>query len=197
MTQDAEPHDIKTDPLPSSPPTSPAGVGDLIASSEKTSPEKESEIWAGRICWKHYSANLLLAVLWSIVAIVLAWKFNPPWFHWTILGATLCAWFYIFVKMLYGILSHRYRLTTERLFSEQGLLSRTIDQTELIRVDDVRIFQTLLDRILKIGTVEILSTDQTNRTMKLVGIESPQSLADHIRENVQRLRNRSLYVKQL
>ena len=93
------------------------------------------------------------------------------------------------------ILSHRYRLTTQRLIIERGILSQTIDQTELVRVDDVRIHKSLADRVLGLGSVGVISTDATDREILIPGVAGPERLADAIRSRMRAARQRAVYVE--
>ncbi len=159
-------------------------------------PGGERELWDGHTSWKHFADLVLVAVGWTIIAAIV-WFTTPPSMGWTVLILTLGGWLYVAARIGHGILYHHYRLTTQRLFIERGILSRTIDQAELIRVDDVRIHKTLLNRLTRLGSLEIFSTDASDRRVMIVGIENPESLADSIREHMRTLRERSLFVESL
>jgi uncharacterized membrane protein YdbT with pleckstrin-like domain len=101
-------------------------------------------------------------------------------------------------KLLLRIAGRRYWLTTDRLFIERGILSRTTDQTELIRVDDVRVHKTLADRIFGLGTVQVLSTDITDRAAALEGVLGVDELAEQVRSRMRALRSKSsLFIESL
>jgi len=80
---------------------------------------------------------------------------------------------------------------------ERGILSQTIDQTELIRVDDVRVRKSLLDRVFGLGDVEITSTDASDRLVVLEGIRDPDQVAEDIRSRMRSLRKSSLFIENL
>ena len=67
----------------------------------------------------------------------------------------------------------------------------------MIRVDDLRIRKTLPDRILGLGSIEVLSTDQTDRSMVIEGVRGPEAIAEHIRRNMRAMRRKSLFVENL
>jgi uncharacterized membrane protein YdbT with pleckstrin-like domain len=79
------------------------------------------------------------------------------------------------------MLACRYRLTTQRLSVDRGILTRVAEPTELIRVDEVRVRQTLTDQILGWGSVEILSTDLSDRRMVIQGVRNLTAIAEHMR----------------
>jgi membrane protein YdbS with pleckstrin-like domain len=95
------------------------------------------------------------------------------------------------------VLGTYFRLTTQRLFIERGILSRTIDQTELIRVDDVRMHQSLLNRMFDVGTVMLLTTDTTDRSVTIEGVKNPKEVAEAVRQQMRLLRGKSVFVETL
>ena len=104
---------------------------------------------------------------------------------------------YIAYRLLYGKLAVGFRLTTHRFFKNVGIFSRSLNELELIRVDDVSVYQNLIHRIFDIGTVTIISTDSTDSRLEIYGVEKPIELKEMIRENVRKRRSRSLYMETL
>ncbi len=159
-------------------------------------PESEEDLWQGRSSWKFFADLIVVAAGWTLIAAIV-WFTTPPWSGWTVLLMALLGWVYVGVRVAHGLLNYHYRLTTQRLFIERGILSRTIDQAELIRIDDVRIHKSLMNRMTGVGSVELFSTDASDRQVTLWGVEKPDELADSIRDNMRRLRQRSLFVESL
>jgi membrane protein YdbS with pleckstrin-like domain len=172
-------------------------------------PAEERDLWTGRTSWKHYYGK---GILWGVCALVVligsiwatsnveSWQGEdgrPGWFWWVLAVVILGSGSFLVIKFAWSIFSVRYRLTTQRLFVERGILSRTTDQTELIRVDDVSVKQGLVDRLVNAGDVQILSTDVSDQTITLVGVEAPDKIAEHIRQNMRQLRQKSLFVEHL
>ncbi|MFQ5494635.1 MAG: PH domain-containing protein [Phycisphaerae bacterium] len=176
------------------------GIGD----GDVLDPQAETAIWTGRTNWRHFIGRLLLwaagnvggaLVIFNIVGRI------DGWGTWQALGGTaglmLVSALVVLGPIAITILGRRYRLTSQRLFIERGLLSQTIDQTELIRVDDVRIRKTFLDRLMGLGSVAILSTDATDREIVIEGIAGPESVAEAIRTRMRTMRRKSLFVENL
>lgn len=170
-------------------------------------PSEEREIWAARTSWKHFYGRWAAWAAVMIVLVVGAILIRGRW-TWlddkgtiwilgamsvVILGSGAVLW----VRFAIKIFSVHYRLTSQRLFVGRGILSRTTDQTELIRVDDVRVKQGLIDRIVDCGTVEVVSTDVSDAMMPLIGIAGPDKIAEHIRQNMRALRKKSLFIENL
>ncbi len=171
---------------------------------EATEPEAESDVWVGRTHWAHYIGRLSLWLAGNVVlALFVGWVASRA--DW--LGARGAFWVMGVVVLLSGlivvggvaveILGTRYRLTTQRLFIERGIIRQTVDQTELIRVDDVRISKGVADRLFGLGSVQTLSTDATDRETIIAGIAEPDSVAEAIRRRMRSMRKRSLFVENL
>jgi membrane protein YdbS with pleckstrin-like domain len=188
---------------------SPAGEGVSLAEATggdgaEVRPAGETEVWAGRTHWKHFAGRLTLwalacalgAVLIGMAASRTEWLSGRVAF-WIIVALVLVSGSVVVGHVMLTVLDHRYRLTTQRLFIERGILSRTIDQTELIRVDDVRLYRSVVDRVFGLGTVAILSTDATDRETRIEGIADPEPVAEAIRSNMRSMRRKSLFVENL
>src|SRR5690606_28437515 len=78
----------------------------------------------------------------------------------------------------------RYRISNYRIDFERGLLSKTIDTLELWHVDDIRYRQSLLDRMLRVGTITIISDDSTTPKLELEGLPNPRPLFDQLKTRV-------------
>jgi membrane protein YdbS with pleckstrin-like domain len=167
-------------------------------------PAAEAKVWTGRMSWKHFAGRLtlwLLACLAVVVGLYVAAE-RVDWLTgrvavWIGGVAVAASGFVVLGGVMLAVLNHRYRLTSQRLFIERGILSRTIDQTELIRVDDVRVYQSLADRLFGLGTVGILSTDATDREIRMEGIADPHHVAEAVRTHMRSLRRKSLFVENL
>jgi membrane protein YdbS with pleckstrin-like domain len=164
----------------------------------------ETELWIGRTRWKHYAGRLVLWLAANVLlAVLVAWIASRA--NW--LTATGAFWIVVLVFAATGllvvgsvaltILSHRYRLTSQRLFLQQGILWQTVDQTELIRVDDVRLEKNIADRLFGLGSVVILSTDVSNRETRIPGVAEPEMVAEAIRGHMRAMRKKSLFVESL
>ncbi len=64
---------------------------------------------------------------------------------------------------------------------EAGLLSKTTRTMELAKVQDIRVDQTLVERLLNIGDLSLETAGGTSRIV-IQSIDRPQEAADHILE---------------
>jgi uncharacterized membrane protein YdbT with pleckstrin-like domain len=75
----------------------------------------------------------------------------------------------------------QYRLTNQRLFVRTGFIKRKVDELELYRVKDVKVNQSLLQRILGFGSITVLSSDDSTPELTLIGILNPEEVKETIR----------------
>lgn len=74
----------------------------------------------------------------------------------------------------------KYMLTEDRIFVEKGLLTSTLDEENLYRVRDVSVTRTLGQRIFKLGTVKVFSTNSSNGETVLQSIKNPIEVKEEI-----------------
>lgn len=165
--------------------------------------EPEQDLWKGRFSGK---AQGHWWFLWFVAmpGLVYVWfKIPPdvqkgPYARWVFVAAAVLPVVSILWHWMIQKLTTKYRLTNYRLFRETGLLSRTINEVELVRVDDVSVRQNILQRIFNVGIITVIAPhDQTEPRMELVGIENPIEVKEMIRTHVRRRRQGSLNVENL
>jgi hypothetical protein len=74
-----------------------------------------------------------------------------------------------------------YVLTNERLKIVKGLLSRDIENFELIRIQDIDLSLNVSDRILGVGDIVIKGADPSNPEVILRNINDPQDVYEILR----------------
>lgn len=136
----------------------------------------EKELWQGS-----YSPKDMFGQALGVAAITVAAAVAGIFFQWEsparlwALAAIVVLWAALALQLAYRRLSIRYRLTNQRFFHERGLLTRVVDRIEVIDMDDITYVQTLIDRLLGIGTIRITSSDRTHPELLVRGI-------DHVKE---------------
>jgi len=128
-------------------------------------------LWEGRYDVRGMVDRLVLSGLVTIAVLVLWIWWRPGATIWLIgLGALAILWLYqllLYVSRHYG---HRYRLTPQTFFHESGILIRSSSPIEIIAIDDISYQQTLLERLLGVGTIRITSADRSDPELVLRGI---------------------------
>jgi uncharacterized membrane protein YdbT with pleckstrin-like domain len=70
-----------------------------------------------------------------------------------------------------------YTITDRRLTIEQGLLSRAVHEAALDRVQNVASRQSLLERMLGVGTVDFDTAGGAEFDFRFTGVEQPRQVA--------------------
>lgn len=138
---------------------------------------------------------------WLLLVVIVVGFSSYQWawtgFQWSAMAMVLLL-ILMLSRTLWKIAATSYRITTQRLFIRRGILSQSVDQTELLRVDDVKMTQSLLERVLGIGTVEISSSDRSDGFLSLRGIAEPATVAEHIRRHTRMVQGkRTLFMESL
>jgi len=139
-----------------------------------------------------YAVALLVA---SIALIVVSAIYGVPTIPisliivgvaWLILGT-------IYSARRFGI---HYELTSQRFIHQTGLLARRTDRIEVIDIDDVSFYQGPVQRMLGIGTIDIVSSDRSHPVVKMPGIADVKRVAGMI-DDVRRKerKSRSLHIQ--
>ena len=90
----------------------------------------------------------------------------------------------------------RYRVTNQRLVIESGVLSRRIEEIDMRTVEDLAFHQSLLDRLLGVGTVVVVAADKTAGRHSLVGLSSPRQTRELIRSAAYQATRGQLFTRQ-
>ncbi|MBL3657678.1 PH domain-containing protein [Fulvivirga sediminis] len=94
------------------------------------------------------------------------------------LGLLLALWKY------YDTHLHRFEITSQRIIEQKGIFSKTIDETELYRVKDLRLEKPFLLRIVGLSNIVLDTTDRSNPILTMKGLKEGQQLKEAIRNAV-------------
>jgi len=83
-----------------------------------------------------------------------------------------------------------YTVTNERIKISSGLLGKTHENVELIRVQDIDHSQTFGERLLKIGDITIRSHDPSHPVVTLKNVKDPENLHEILRRAVLQARKK-------
>lgn len=82
----------------------------------------------------------------------------------------------------------RYAITNQRLTIELGLLSRDLHQTRLERIQNVNARQSVLDRMLGIGTVDFDTAGEAQFDFSFRGVSDPRQIVHTVDRALHELR---------
>ena len=92
--------------------------------------------------------------------------------------ALMLAWTVLSIRCL------RYKITRRLIEREQGVIFKRIDALDLGRIKDVQLSQSLLQRMVNIGTIEVFSSDKTDPVMLVEAIPGPRPVYEQLRDAV-------------
>lgn len=87
-------------------------------------------------------------------------------------------------------LSTRLEITTQRIRIEKGILSKSRQDIELFRIDDIALEEPIGMRVLGHSLLYLRSTDRSTPEVRLYGVTGLAGLADKLRECSLRERER-------
>ena len=79
----------------------------------------------------------------------------------------------------------KYALTEDRIFMETGLLNLCSEEVILYRVRDMTLKISLGQRIFRVGSVVLASSDKTTPVLELKNIRQPREVKELIHQNVE------------
>jgi uncharacterized membrane protein YdbT with pleckstrin-like domain len=132
----------------------------------------ENELYAGRPSWRalmsFYAGGIGLAVLVLVILGLLAGE----WALAAAIAAALAA-----LTLLIGYLrrvSTKYLITTQRLRISRGIVRRHVQETRLERVQNVNYRQSVLDRMLGVGTVDFDTAGTDDSEFRFEWVDGPE-----------------------
>jgi uncharacterized membrane protein YdbT with pleckstrin-like domain len=78
-----------------------------------------------------------------------------------------------------------YQLTTERLLTTEGVLSKTTESLELYRVKDIRMTQPFLLRLFGLENIEMTTSDKDTPDVIIDYIPKSLNLGDKLRAQIE------------
>lgn len=133
----------------------------------------EKIIFEGRPSWRSILGFYVVGLVVAIVAGVIAKVADET-------GTGVLAFVVIFaLVVVVGFLKRigtSYTITSERLHIRRGLLSRSVQQTKLERVQNVNTEQSFFERILQIGTVDFDTAGTDDSDFTFSGVAQPEEV---------------------
>jgi membrane protein YdbS with pleckstrin-like domain len=193
-------------PSPTSPAAVASSLGSQPAANRPRGPlpftpahgdDQEEMLWQGQFSKLAMLGSWIAGGVFTLIVIavgVIA-GFTPG--AWGIAaGVIALIWIGLVLRLLYLQLSLHYYLTSQRFIHERGLLWREVDRIETIDIDDVGVVQGPIERMLKIGSVRIKSSDATTPEFLIQGIEDVRRVAALIDEARRKeRRRRGMYIE--
>jgi len=119
-----------------------------------------------------------IAVLVLVLAgLVARYHYRPAWPMWTpLILALLLLW--VFTRHIRRM-TRKLTIGVEKLVYEEGLLGKSTRTIPLAKVQDIRVDQSLFDRMFGVGRVSMETAGGSSR-LTMAPIDRPQQIADEI-----------------
>jgi uncharacterized membrane protein YdbT with pleckstrin-like domain len=149
----------------------------------------EEIVFEGRPVWRSivsfYLTGLVAAIVVGVIVAIAAS---------TVAGVLV--WLVLFaLVVLVGFVRRvetRYTITNQRLRIQRGILSKSVQQTRIDRVQNVNTRQSLFDRMLRVGTVDFDTAGTDDSDFTFIGVGSPHVVVEAVdraqRESGERFR---------
>jgi uncharacterized membrane protein YdbT with pleckstrin-like domain len=103
--------------------------------------------------------------------------YEPTWPAWTpLILAVLLLW--VFARHLQRM-AHKLTIGAEKMIYEEGLLGKSTRTIQLAKVQDVRVDQSVLDRMFGVGRLSVETAGGSSR-LTMAPIDNPHQIADEI-----------------
>ncbi len=123
-----------------------------------------------------YVRGFLLTVLGGVVAglvtAIIKGSVNVP----TVVGVVLVVFVIVLIVGFVGRMRTTYTITNRRLTIETGLVSRDLHETRLERVQNVNSRQSVLGRLLSVGTVDFDTAAGAEFDFAFRGVANPRQI---------------------
>jgi membrane protein YdbS with pleckstrin-like domain len=135
-------------------------------------------------------AELGRVILWGLAGVILLALaianlvkdvVHLPW--WVYLLVVVVAAALTFTPMMLRK-TMRYRITNYRIDISTGVLARNTDTIEMWHVEDLRLHQSLINRMTGVGAISITVHDQALPKFTLQGLPRPQELFKLLEQRV-------------
>lgn len=148
----------------------------FVGSARRDDPEVE--LWTGGYSAKAMYNSYLVATVLSVTLVIGGIVFLPALYF--CLGGVVLVWLWVIATLIYRRMNIYYRLTSQRFFHQTGVLTRTTNRIEVIQMDDVTFSQSLLERLVGVGTIKITSSDATHPELIMSGIDHVAEVSEII-----------------
>jgi uncharacterized membrane protein YdbT with pleckstrin-like domain len=144
----------------------------------------ETMIWAGHPTWRaslsFHTKGFALSFAPLVLVLVLRWVGVDLPVTWAVLVLVAGIALTVGASWVMRYFT-QYTITTKRLQIRRGILSKTESSANVDRIQNITVFQSPVDRMLRVGTIDFdtASDDPTDR-FSFGGVDEPQSLRERI-----------------
>ena len=137
----------------------------------------EEIVFEGRPVWRSILSFYLTGLVGAaVVGVIVGIAVSAT--------AGVLAWLVLFaLVVLVGFIRRietRYTITNQRLRIQKGILSKSVQQTRIERVQNVNTNQSVFDRLLRVGTVDFDTAGTDDSDFTYPGVGSPHRVVEAV-----------------
>jgi uncharacterized membrane protein YdbT with pleckstrin-like domain len=133
----------------------------------------ETVVYEGGPVWRSILGFYVVGILAALIIAVVVGLFTGS-------GTAVVVWIAgVVVVVVAGLVKRigtRYVITNQRLHIKRGILARRVQQTRIERVQNVNTSQSLLDRLLRVGSVDFDTAGTDDSDFVFSGVSRPDEV---------------------
>lgn len=156
--------------------------GYVLSSPPDETPERD--LWNEYPSMRTAIPKIIMVMLIGGALIIALQIFPIPWsgtIKLVITGLVLFLVLADIIRHYIRLHSIRYRLSTQRLFVTYGLVNKRTDEVELEKYKDIFVNQDFWDSIVGCGDIEVVTSDVSNPTIRIIDVVDPIGKKETIR----------------
>jgi uncharacterized membrane protein YdbT with pleckstrin-like domain len=139
----------------------------------------EEIIYEGHPSWRAILAYYIKGLIGSLIVGAIGFLLDG-------IGLAIGCFLLVFALVVIAGFLRRfatvYTITTKRLRIKHGIIARHVQQTEIARVQNVNTDQSMLERMLQVGTVDFDTAGTGDADFKFTGVEEPEEVVAAVDE---------------
>jgi uncharacterized membrane protein YdbT with pleckstrin-like domain len=144
-----------------------------MSASMKNLHPGEEIIYEGHPSWRSILAYYIQGFVGGLIAAGIGYLLDG-------IGLAVGIFVLVFALVLVAGFFRRfatvYTITNKRLRIKHGIIARHVQQTEIARVQNVNTDQSMLERMLQVGTVDFDTAGTGDADFKFAGVEEPEEV---------------------
>jgi uncharacterized membrane protein YdbT with pleckstrin-like domain len=146
----------------------------------------ENELYAGRPSWRALMSFYLGGIGLAVLVLVILGLLVGEW----ALAAAIAAALAVLTLLIgwFRRVSTKYLITTQRLRISRGIVRRHVQETRLERVQNVNYQQSVLDRVLGVGTVDFDTAGTDDAEFRFDWVNGPEKVVRAVDDAIQEAR---------
>jgi uncharacterized membrane protein YdbT with pleckstrin-like domain len=133
----------------------------------------ESVIYKGHPSWRSILGYYLHGLLVAIVIGAIGYLLDGIGLA---IGVAVLSFAVALVAGFIRRFATTYTITDQRLRIKHGIVARHVQQTQIDRVQNVNTNQSIIERMLQVGTVDFDTAGTDDSDFKFIGVEDPEQV---------------------